>query len=52
MKFKLECDLYGEAKVTHEFTQEALVEVVKQFEFFLKGCGFGIKSVNYELPND
>lgn len=30
----------GDSKVTHEFSEIELTEVVARFEEFLKGCGF------------
>lgn len=40
MKFTLQCLHENGTKVTHEFTQELLTEVLDSIEDFLRGCGF------------
>lgn len=58
MKFKLYCveEIFsgmGTAPASHttEFEAESLHEVIMNIELFLKGCGFQIESLDYDLPS-
>ena len=58
MKFKLQAieELYsgtGTAPASHttEFEAEALPEIVMNIELFLRGAGFYIKNLDYEVPD-
>ena len=56
MKFTLvaiETDLLGRHLHTHtsEFQKDALPEIVTNIELFLRGAGFYIKNLDYEVPD-
>lgn len=51
MKFKLECNRYDTATITYEFSEETLPEILTEIEIFLRGCGFFITNIDYDVPS-
>ena len=51
MHFKFVCNYYDQGTITsHEFSEESLPVIIENFEQFLRGCGFQIKNLEYDVP--
>ena len=48
-----EKDFFGDRYCisTRTFEQDALPEVIQEIELWLKGCGFHLKNLDYDVPS-
>lgn len=48
-----ETDFFGDhnCKTTRQFEADTLPNVIQQMELFLKGCGYYVENLTYDVPN-
>jgi hypothetical protein len=48
-----ETDFFGDrnCKSTRKFEADELSEVILQMELFLKGCGYYVENLTYDIPS-